>query len=156
MGPRGTLRALMLAGAAIAALATAAPGRAQGRDDAGAASLSVERMSAEAAYRLAAEGKIVLIDIRPAEGWAALGVPEGAETVDFYDPMFYEMVDIFVDGDHDKPVALICNTGGRSEHAALELRARGYTRTIDVAEGIRGSSAGPGWIERGLPMSKPR
>lgn len=134
----------------LAVLPPASPVQAQGRDEAEAV-VVVEEMSADRAYELAAEGKVVLLDIRPSEAWAG-GVPEYAETVDLYDPMFYDVVDLMTEGDKSKPIALICSTGGRTHHAAEELMKRGYARPIDVAEGIKGSSAGPGWVARGLPM----
>ena len=115
----------------------------------------VETMSAPEAYRMASEGEMVLVDIRPSEAWAATGVPELAETLDFSDPNFYDILDILVEGDKSKPVGLICFTGGRTRYAAQELAKRGYTRAIDIAEGVRGSGAGPGWIARGLPMVQP-
>ena len=136
---------------ALAALPPAPSALAQGRDG-DATRLIVEEMSADRAHQMAAEGKLVLLDIRPPESWSAGGVPEHAETVDFYDPMFYDIVDLLTEGDKSMPIGLICNTGVRTHHAAEELMKRGYARPVDIAEGIKGSSSGPGWIARGLPM----
>ena len=35
------------------------------------------------------------------------------------------------------------------------LQANGFTRVFHVREGMAGSSAGPGWLKRGLPIDKP-
>jgi rhodanese-related sulfurtransferase len=57
-------------------------------------------------------------------------------------------------GDKSKPVALICAQGVRSSRLSRTLRKGGYTNIIDVPEGMTGSYAGPGWIERGLPITR--
>jgi rhodanese-related sulfurtransferase len=42
----------------------------------------------------------------------------------------------------------------RSSRLSRTLRDAGYSNVIDVPEGMLGSYAGPGWLERGLPLSK--
>ncbi len=53
----------------------------------------------------------------------------------------------------DKPIALICATGGRSARLLAALKRAGYSGFIDVSEGMLGSRRGPGWIARGLPIT---
>ena len=55
-------------------------------------------------------------------------------------------------GNRSSPVALICAIGGRSAHMQRILATAGFTNVIDVSEGMFGSSAGPGWLKRGLPV----
>jgi hypothetical protein len=38
---------------------------------------------------------------------------------------------------------------------AARMEAAGFTRILDVPEGMVGSAAGPGWIARGLPVERP-
>jgi len=40
----------------------------------------------------------------------------------------------------------------RSARVSNQLIAAGFTYIIDVPEGMLGSAAGPGWLERGLPL----
>ena len=112
----------------------------------------IETMTADRARALAAEGKLLLVDVRPSAAWSTIGVPDLAEPLDFSDPMFWDVLDVLVEGDKSVPVVLICWTGGRSLHVAEEMTKRGYARAIDVGEGIRGSKDGPGWVAKGLPM----
>ena len=58
-------------------------------------------------------------------------------------------------GDTDAPVALICARGVRSRKMTTRLTQAGFTRIIDVPEGMLGSGAGPGWLRAKLPVSKP-
>ena len=51
-----------------------------------------------------------------------------------------------------KPIALICATGGRSGQLLRALKRAGYTGYIDVSEGMLGSPLGAGWIARGLAV----
>ena len=145
----------LIAVAALAAAAPLSPALAGPEDRGAEAEIQIPKLTAEQAFEKAKAGEILLVDVRPAEAARALGLPEGAEAVDFFDSAFYDIIDVLTEGDRDTPVALICFTGGRSLHAAKELAKRGYTRTYDVPEGINGSAAGPGWKARGLPMVKP-
>lgn len=118
--------------------------------------IDIERMSAPLALEKVQAGQMILIDVRPHEAWTVTGIPQGAEMLDSDDPLFWDMVDVLTEGDKSKPIGLICYTGGRSAYVAEELTKRGYTRAVDIAEGMRGSDAGPGWIARGLPLTHPQ
>ena len=57
-----------------------------------------------------------------------------------------------VNGDRNAPIALICRTGNRTTQVQRYLQSVGFTQVYNVKEGMAGSSAGPGWIKRGLPV----
>lgn len=148
---RASRAALLFCALALPALPAAADGR--DGDAAAIGANHVSEMSAAEAHARALDGRLVLVDIRTPEMWRADGVPEGGFPVDFYDPTFFDQVDLLTDGDRSVPVALICNTGVRTVRAARELAARGYSRVFEVGEGLKGSSRGPGWLAAGLPMT---
>nr|WP_245398639.1 rhodanese-like domain-containing protein [Oceaniglobus trochenteri] len=104
------------------------------------------------AHDMAMANSIVLIDIRRPDEWARTGSAGPALRLDLRREDFIAALDGAVDGNRDAPVALICARGVRSARLANHLRAAGFTRIIDVPEGMLGSSAGPGWIARGLPV----
>ncbi|NMG45307.1 rhodanese-like domain-containing protein [Aromatoleum toluvorans] len=100
-------------------------------------------------------GQLTLIDVRTPEEWRETGVAPGAGRVNFYHPGgpegFVKDVLAKVGGKRDTPIALICHSGNRSAQAQRLLAAQGFTNVYSVSEGMSGSSAGPGWIKRGLP-----
>lgn len=101
-------------------------------------------------------GDITLIDVRTPEEWRSSGTAPSAQQIDLQDPDgaagFAAKVLAAVHGDKTAPIAVICRTGSRSSYAQRYLLAQGFTRVFNVSEGMSGSSAGPGWIERGLPV----
>jgi rhodanese-related sulfurtransferase len=111
-------------------------------------------LTATEAFAKAATGKIILVDIRTPEEWAKTGTGAGAKRLDMRREDFVSALDKIVGGDRTKPVALICARGVRSSRLSRTLREGGFTNIIDVPEGMLGSYAGPGWLERGLPISK--
>jgi rhodanese-related sulfurtransferase len=111
-------------------------------------------LTATEAFAKAATGKITLIDIRTPEEWAETGSGAGANRLDMRRDDFVSALDKLLGGDRTKPVALICARGVRSSRLSRTLRETGFTNIIDVPEGMLGSYAGPGWLERGLPVSK--
>lgn len=111
-------------------------------------------LSATEAFAKAATGKITLIDIRTPEEWAKTGSGAGAKRLDMRRDDFVSALNKILGGDTSKPVALICARGVRSSRLSRALREAGYTNIIDVPEGMLGSYAGPGWLERGLPISR--
>ncbi len=42
--------------------------------------------------------------------------------------------------------------GVRSSEATYFLLSQGFTRVSDIGEGMLGSRAGPGWLDRKLPL----
>ncbi|WVX49970.1 hypothetical protein ROLI_030660 [Roseobacter fucihabitans] len=111
-------------------------------------------LSAAEAHQAALAGEVTLIDIRRPDEWALTGVGEGAIPIDMRRGDFIEALMHVVRGDTTRPVALICARGVRSHHQGAKLLSAGFTRIIDVPEGMLGSGAGPGWIKRGLPVRR--
>ncbi|WP_337906599.1 rhodanese-like domain-containing protein [Pelovirga terrestris] len=113
-------------------------------------------LTAPEAQRLVAAGDVTLIDIRTPEEWRQTGVPRNAKLVNMVHPggvdgFVSEILDQ-VDGDADAPIALICRTGNRTTQVQRLLVARGFGQVYNISEGMVGSSAGPGWLKRGLPI----
>ncbi len=108
-------------------------------------------LDAESAFRRAWTGDLLLIDIRQPDEWADTGSPAGGHRLDLRSPDFLDRLAALTDGDRSRPIALICATGGRSARLARALTKAGFTNVLDVSEGMLGSSAGPGWLARGLP-----
>jgi rhodanese-related sulfurtransferase len=112
-----------------------------------------EALDATTAQKLAAEGTILLIDIRRPDEWAATGSGAGANRLDMRREDFARALSDLAGGNRDAPIALICAKGVRSARLANQLQAAGFTHIINVPEGMLGSAAGPGWIARGLPLN---
>ena len=108
-----------------------------------------------AAHAAADGGGILLLDVRRPEEWRETGIPAGARPLDMRRDDFVGEVMAMVGGDRDRPVALICAGGVRSDRTGARLAGAGFTRVIDVPEGVEGSPAGPGWLARGLPVVRP-
>ena len=100
-------------------------------------------------------GEVVLIDIRRPDEWAQTGIAEGANPIDMRRDDFVEALLQVTGGARETPVALICARGVRSDRMSARLAEAGFTRIIDVPEGMLGSSAGPGWLQRDLPVVQP-
>ena len=111
-------------------------------------------LTAPEAHAAAVAGDIILIDIRRPDEWAVTGSGEGAHRLDMRRDDFEVALAALTGGNTDAPVALICARGVRSARVANRLAEAGFTRIIDVPEGMLGSAAGPGWIRRGLPVVK--
>ena len=110
-------------------------------------------MSPGQAHQAALAGDILLIDIRRPDEWKKTGVGEGAQKLDMRRKDFIAALTQLADGDLNRPIAIICARGVRSDRTSLKLEKAGFTRIIDVPEGMLGSRAGPGWLERGLPVT---
>jgi rhodanese-related sulfurtransferase len=112
-----------------------------------------EVMSASDAHKLAAEGKLVLVDVRTPEEWRETGVPASAHAISMHQagPEFVRQLDAALGGDRSKPLAIICRTGNRTGSIVAPLEKAGYGRVIDVSEGMAGGRNGRGWLKTGLP-----
>ena len=102
------------------------------------------------------QDRIRLLDIRSTEEWQETGVGEMAWPVSLHDERFPERLFKARDLANGRPVALICETGGRTGSVMSSLRKSGYDSFIDVSEGMLGSRVGPGWIKAGLPVVSAR
>ncbi|MEQ6202373.1 rhodanese-like domain-containing protein [Sulfitobacter sp. HNIBRBA2951] len=118
-----------------------------------AGSIEGSALSVAQAHSTAIAGDITLIDIRRPDEWARTGVGQGAVPIDMRDPAFVRKLLATAPG-RDAPIALICARGVRSRALAARLKGAGFTRVIDVPEGMLGSGAGPGWLAAGLPVVK--
>ncbi|MEM7598254.1 MAG: rhodanese-like domain-containing protein [Pseudomonadota bacterium] len=96
-------------------------------------------------------GRVLLVDVRRPDEWAKTGVAEGAVPIDLRREDFTEAV-VAARASGDQPVAVICARGVRSRRMTLRLDEAGVAQIIDIPEGMLGSRAGPGWLERGLPV----
>lgn len=116
--------------------------------------LSAPDLSAPEAYEAARAGTIKLIDIRTPGEWRDTGVFSSAGRVDFTQGPEHLLKGVLesTGGDKNAPIALICRTGNRTTQAQKFLQQQGFTKVYNVREGMAGSSAGPGWIRRGLPV----
>ncbi len=145
--PRALLLAVMLAGAGLAAGWTA--------DRAAAQEAGGGVIDADEALRLTRSGELILIDVRSRQEWRQTGVPAGARPVTIHNPNglvgFLEEIRRELAGEFDRPIAVICAQGNRSTLAQSALSQAGYSRVLNVREGLFGSADGPGWLARGLP-----
>lgn len=113
-------------------------------------------ISAETAHARAVDGDLLLVDVRSPEEWRRTGVPEGAQAITMHGPhgteAVVEAVRRLTGGDRHRPVAVICAAGVRSRLVQHLLQRDGFSHVSNVAEGMLGARAGPGWLARGLPV----
>jgi rhodanese-related sulfurtransferase len=113
-----------------------------------------DALTPQQAHEFALAGKITLIDIRRPDEWAKTGSAGSGHRIDLRDDDFVAQLMAITGGKKDVPVALICAAGVRSARLSNRLTKAGFSRIIDVPEGMLGSRAGPGWIKRGLPVDR--
>jgi rhodanese-related sulfurtransferase len=113
-----------------------------------------QNIDAPMAHACAMRGEILLVDIRRPDEWQATGVGEGAVLIDMRRDDFAVALAAQMPQGAMLPIALICARGVRSAHLANRLAAAGQYHIINVPEGMLGSSAGPGWIARNLPLRR--
>jgi rhodanese-related sulfurtransferase len=120
----------------------------------GARAAGMDTISPDDALAQATAGKLILVDVRTPGEWAQTGIPAGAATVEVTAgrDAFLAGVLRVAGGDRNRPLAIICRSGGRSTSAQAMLLSDGFTRVLNVKEGVLGGSNGPGWKARGLPM----
>jgi len=111
-------------------------------------------ITAVEAHAAALRGDILLVDIRRPDEWEDTGTGQGAQRLDMRREDFVAQLTRLTDTSEGLPVALICARGVRSAWLANRLKETGFTRIIDVPEGMLGSPTGPGWLKRGLPLVK--
>ena len=113
---RGVSCAPVLLVLALAVVLSGAPARTQEAEP--------EHVTASRAWDLAEQGGLVIVDVRTQGEWRQTGVAPGAARISLYSNWaipnldFAEEVLAALGGDHDRPVALVCATGGRSSYAA--------------------------------------
>jgi len=113
-------------------------------------------LSAPDALARTQAGRLTIIDVRTPQEWRQTGVGKGVQRLDMRHPggpkEFVADVLASVGGDRTAPIGLLCRTGNRSGQMQRLLLDNGFTQVFNVREGMVGSSAGPGWLKRGLPM----
>lgn len=109
-------------------------------------------LTAAQAHEQAKTGEIILVDIRRPDEWRLTGIGEGAHAIDMRRDDFLTALTDIAGPDKAAPIALICARGVRSARLSQQLTDAGFTRIIDVPEGMLGSGAGPGWLAAGLPV----
>jgi rhodanese-related sulfurtransferase len=112
-------------------------------------------VDAPSAHAAATQGDTVFVDIRRPDEWVQTGMPEGSIGITMQDQDFVERVEAALGGDRGRPLVLICRSGARSGQTLMGLRQLGFTHVSHVGEGMIGSSDGPGWLARGLPVVRP-
>ena len=115
---------------------------------------AAEVMSAKDARAAALSGEVVLVDIRTPEEWAKTGLPDVAVPLNLRGEGFFDKLRGLMAENPGKPVAMICATGGRSGFVTDALEKQGID-VRDVSEGMMGSTSGPGWLKRSLPVRTP-
>ena len=116
--------------------------------------IAADVITATEAREAALAGEVTLVDIRTPQEWAATGVPDVAHALDMTEAGFVGKLLALYEEHPDRPLALICATGGRSTYVATALEERGLDRLLNVSEGMSGSQHGPGWLARSLPVRR--
>ena len=123
--------------------------------------MPIQRLSSpEAIERVAADDRLVHIDVRSEPEFAAGHAPAaynvplmhmaaGAMTPN---PDFTAVVERAFP-DKDAPILLSCKAGGRSAKAAAALEALGYRALVDHVGGWGGGNGDAGWVAAGGPTS---
>jgi rhodanese-related sulfurtransferase len=114
--------------------------------------LAVEKSTPANANQEVAAGRMILIDIRRPDEWAATGVAQSARPMDMRDQSFISRVQAIAKANPDKKIALICRTGVRSKRMSSTLEGLGLDNIVDVVGGMKGNSSNSGWIAQGLPL----
>lgn len=112
-------------------------------------------LAVETAFAQAEAGSIYLIDIRRPDEWDRTGIAQPAIPLDMRREDFEVILRSIFEKSGDRPVAIICARGVRSDRMNTRLQEAGFTNILDVPEGMLGSGAGPGYIERNLPLRAP-
>ena len=103
---------------------------------------TVGRVDAGTLARMAENGEVTVLDIRGAAEWEAARIPEAVHIPLGYLPERIDEVPT------DRPVAVYCESGGRSAIAASVLDALGVADVLDFQGGIRA------WLDAGRPTER--
>ena len=114
------------------------------------------KISVIEANSLSSKGEVLLIDIRAESEWKHTGVAPQAITLSIHQvggvPAFESELTRLLNGDKNKPVALICAGGVRSAKLQRYLQQQGFTQVLDVVEGMQGGILTDGWLDHQLPI----
>ena len=121
-------------------------------------SASADELDAGEAHSLSLSHDLIIVDIRRASEWRKTGMPATSHGISLQNFLkkvrkdFTKDIMNLVDGDLQRPIALICATGGRSAYASGMLREAGFSQVYNIGEGMLGNGAQPGWVARNLPI----
>lgn len=96
--------------------------------------------------------KLILIDIRRPDEWAASGIGDVAVALDMREPNFLAQVRELQLAAPDKRLGFICATGVRSRRLTSWFVRNGISDVVDVSEGMHGRN---GWLANQLPVRQP-
>lgn len=118
-----------------------------------------DKITVQEAHQLSQKGDIVLVDIRSEPEWQKTGVAPQAITLTMHQegglPEFSQKLQQLLNDHPNKPVALICAGGVRSNKAQAFLKQQGIiTNVLDVKEGMVGGFFTKGWIDQKLPITQ--
>ncbi len=111
-------------------------------------------MNVRDAHTKSKNGDILLIDVRRPSEWRQTGIAESAQPITMHQEIrkFVDQLKAAQIKAGNKPIAVICATGGRSAFLQRTLPKFGINNVIDVSEGMLGSASGDGWLKSGLPV----
>jgi rhodanese-related sulfurtransferase len=88
-----------------------------------------------------------------AQEWKQTGLAAPAKPISMHEGGFLQKLMEVAGGDRNKPIAIICATGGRTRYLQHALAGAGFVPTSSTCpRAWMGSPAGPGWLKRGLPV----
>lgn len=113
-------------------------------------------ISASEAHAKAEAGELLIVDVRSTDEWRQTGVPANGFAISMHQntDKFLNAMDAALGSDRTRIVAVICATGSRTTYLQKPLRKLGFTRVMNIAEGMLGGRHGDGWIKSGLPIRK--
>ena len=97
-------------------------------------------------YAQVESGELILIDVRNADEWQALGMPEFSSGVSLSDDAFKEKICQCVNNNFSTSIAFICKSGQRSAKAVQLATRYGFTNVIQVIGGFEA------WKKASLPV----
>lgn len=114
------------------------------------------------AWTLFNAGEIELVDTRTLAERDLIGYVPGSVSIEWYDYPAKKRNDGFLDQlrarvEDRRPVAFLCRSGVRSQHAAVLATANGFAAAFNVLEGFEGDKNAQGqrvingWRVAGLP-----
>lgn len=103
---------------------------------------TVDRVDAATLAQMVENGEVTVLDIRGAAEWEAVRIPDAVHI-----PLG-DLPDRIDEVPAGRPVAVHCESGGRSAIAASVLAALGVADVLDFRGGIRA------WLEAGLPTER--
>jgi rhodanese-related sulfurtransferase len=114
------------------------------------------------AWTLFNAGEVELVDTRTLAERDLIGYVPGSVSIEWYDYPAKKRNDGFLEQlrakvDPGRPVAFLCRSGVRSQHAAVLATANGYAAAFNVLEGFEGDKNAQGqrvingWKVAGLP-----